>query len=55
VISVTSALKKVFSVPCGQASAAEGAVLAERGVILLDVREPHEWQTGHALGRVTSR
>ena len=47
-MSVTSALKKAFSRPYGKVSAADAAVLAERGAILLDVREPREWQAGHA-------
>jgi rhodanese-related sulfurtransferase len=47
-MSVTSALMKVFSKPYGKVSAADAAALAERGAILLDVRERHEWQAGHA-------
>jgi rhodanese-related sulfurtransferase len=47
-MSLTSALKKAFSKPYGKVSAADAAALAERGAILLDVREPHEWQAGHA-------
>lgn len=45
---VTSALRKVFGKPYGKVSAPDAAALAERGAILLDVREPHEWQAGHA-------
>jgi rhodanese-related sulfurtransferase len=52
-MSLTSALKKVFSKPYRQVSAPDAAALAERGAILLDVREPHEWQAGHAPGRGT--
>jgi len=47
-MGVTSALKKVFGKPYGTVSAADAAVLAAHGAILLDVREPHEWQAGHA-------
>jgi len=47
-MSVTSALKKVFGESCGKVSAPDAAALAERGAILLGVREPHEWQAGHA-------
>src|SRR5215472_7740056 len=47
-MSLTSALKKVFGKPYGKAPAPNAAALAERGAILLDVREPREWQAGHA-------
>jgi rhodanese-related sulfurtransferase len=59
---VASALKELFSRPYGKVSAAQAAVLAERGAILLDVRESREWQAGHAprarhipLGQVPRR
>jgi rhodanese-related sulfurtransferase len=39
---------KMFARPYDKVSASEAAALVERGVILLDVREPHEWQAGHA-------
>ena len=52
-MSATSALKKVFGKPYGKVSASDAAALAERGAILLDVREPYEWQAGHAPGRGT--
>lgn len=45
---MASALKKVFSKPYGTVSATDAAVLADGGAILLDVREPREWQAGHA-------
>ncbi len=47
-MSVASALKKIFSKPYGKVSATQAAALADRGAILLDVREPREWQAGHA-------
>jgi rhodanese-related sulfurtransferase len=47
-MSVTSALKKVFGKPYGKVPAPDAAALAVGGAILLDVREPHEWQAGHA-------
>lgn len=31
-----------------QVSPAEAAALVDDGALLLDVREPHEWQAGHA-------
>ena len=49
-MSVTSALKKVFGKPYGKVSVPDAAALTERGAILLDVREPHEWQAGHPPG-----
>jgi rhodanese-related sulfurtransferase len=61
-MSLTTALKKIFSRPYEKVSAADAAVLAERGAILLDVREAHEWQAGHAprarhipLGQISRR
>jgi 3-mercaptopyruvate sulfurtransferase SseA len=47
-MSVASALKSLFARPYATVSAAEAAALAGNGVVLLDVREPHEWQAGHA-------
>ena len=41
-------LKNLFSKPYQAVSAAQAAALAEGGAVLLDVREPHEWQAGHA-------
>ena len=41
-------LKNLFSKPYQTVSAAQAAALADGGAILLDVREPHEWQAGHA-------
>ncbi|HET9082390.1 MAG TPA: rhodanese-like domain-containing protein [Trebonia sp.] len=47
-MSVTSALKGLFAKPYQTVSAAEAAVMAGDGALLLDVREPREWQAGHA-------
>ena len=41
-------LKNLFSKPYQTVSAAQTAALAGGGAVLLDVREPHEWQAGHA-------
>ena len=41
-------LKNLFSKPCQTVSAAQAAALADDGAVLLDVREPHEWQASHA-------
>jgi len=41
-------LRNIFSKPYGKVSAAQAAALADSGAVLLDVREPHEWQAGHA-------
>ncbi len=41
-------LKKLFSKPYDKVGAAQAAQLVESGAILLDVREPYEWQAGHA-------
>ena len=43
-----SVLKTIFSKPYATVSAAQAAALAEGGGVLLDVREPQEWQAGHA-------
>lgn len=37
-----------MSKPYGKVGAARAASLVEQGAILLDVREQHEWQAGHA-------
>jgi rhodanese-related sulfurtransferase len=47
-VSVASALKSLFARPYATVSAAEAAAMAGNGAVLLDVREPHEWQAGHA-------
>ena len=43
-------LRNLFSKPYRSVSAAQAAILADGGAILLDVSEPHEWQAGHAPG-----
>ena len=48
-------LKNLFSKPYRTVSATQAAALADGGAVLLDVREPHEWQAGHAPGPGTSR
>jgi rhodanese-related sulfurtransferase len=45
---VSSMLRSLFSKPYRTVSAAQAAALAGSGAVLLDVREPHEWQAGHA-------
>ena len=47
-MSVMSVLKNIFSKPYGTVSAPQAAALADGGAVLLDVREPQEWQAGHA-------
>ena len=47
-MSVSSVLRNIFTKPYGTVSAAQAAALADGGAVLLDVREPHEWQAGHA-------
>jgi rhodanese-related sulfurtransferase len=46
-MSVTSALKSLLRRPYVSVSAAEAADMANGSAVLLDVREPHEWQAGH--------
>ena len=46
-MSVSSVLRNIFSKPYGTVSAVQAAALADGGAVLLDVREPHEWQAGH--------
>jgi rhodanese-related sulfurtransferase len=47
-MSVGTALRKLFTKPYGQVSAQQAAALVDDGALLLDVREGHEWQAGHA-------
>ena len=47
-MSVASALKSLFSKPYATISAARAAAMADEGALIVDVREPHEWQAGHA-------
>jgi len=47
-MSVTSALQSLLRRPYASVSATEAVTMASSGAVLLDVREPHEWQAGHA-------
>lgn len=47
-MSAASALKGLFSKPYASVSAGQAAAMADDGAVILDVREPHEWQAGHA-------
>jgi rhodanese-related sulfurtransferase len=47
-VSVASALKSLFARPYETVSAERAAAMAADGAVLLDVREPREWQAGHA-------
>lgn len=48
-MSVPSALRSLFSKPYASVSARQAAAMADGGdAVLLDVREAHEWQAGHA-------
>jgi rhodanese-related sulfurtransferase len=38
----------LFAKPYGQVHAVKAAELVEGGAVLVDVREPHEWEAGHA-------
>ena len=44
-MSVSSVLRNIFSKPYATVSAAQAAA-GSGGAVLLDVREPHEWQAG---------
>ena len=41
-------LKNLFTKPYRRVTAVQAVALADCGVVLLDVREPHEWKAGHA-------
>lgn len=47
-MSMATALKKVFGKAYDKVTAVQAAQLVDSGAILLDVREPYEWQAGHA-------
>jgi rhodanese-related sulfurtransferase len=47
-VSVPSTLKSLFAGPYETVSPPRAAALAADGAVLPDVREPHEWQVGHA-------
>ena len=48
-------LRNLFSKPYQTVSAAQAAALTDGGAILLDVREPNEWQAATHPGPGTSR
>ncbi|HEX6499795.1 MAG TPA: rhodanese-like domain-containing protein [Micromonosporaceae bacterium] len=57
-----SFLNRLFSKPYTTIGAAQAAELVNDGALLVDVREPYEWQAGHAptarhipLGQLPSR
>ena len=45
---MAATVKKLFSKPYDKVGALQAAELVDTGAVLLDVREPHEWQAGHA-------
>lgn len=47
-MSAASAFKRLFTRPFDKVGPAEAAELVDGGAILLDVRDRHEWQAGHA-------
>lgn len=47
-MSVVTAVRRLFTKPYGKVTAVDAAALVDRGAVLVDVREPHEWQAGHA-------
>ena len=61
-MNMSTALKRLFPRAYDRVSPRQAAALVEEGAILLDVRELHEWQSGHApaarhipLGQLTQR
>ena len=49
-MSLRESLRGLFAKPYQQIDALDARTLMEGGTILLDVREPHEWQAGHVQG-----
>ncbi len=47
-MSSPAPLRKLFGKPFDKVTAAQAARLVEDGAVLVDVREPYEWQAGHA-------
>ena len=47
-MSILASLKKLFRKPFQTVNAADVAGLLAGGAVLLDVRDKHEWQAGHA-------
>ena len=49
-MSLRESLRGLFAKPYEQISALQARSLMDTGAILIDVREPQEWQAGHAQG-----
>ena len=47
-MSVFDSFRKVLRRPYRTVTPVEAAAMLEDGAVLLDVREAHEWRTGHA-------
>lgn len=47
-MSMAEALRKLFAKPYAKVGATQASALVADGAVLLDVREPYEWQAGHA-------
>jgi rhodanese-related sulfurtransferase len=47
-MSIATALKALFGKPYSSVGPVGAAELLDKGAVLLDVREAHEWQAGHA-------
>lgn len=47
-MSFASTLRKIFTKPYASVRPAAVGALLDEGAVLLDVREPDEWRTGHA-------
>jgi len=49
-MSLRDSLRGLFAKPYQRIHAVEASARMDAGAILLDVRESHEWQAGHARG-----
>ena len=49
-MTIRESLRGMFAKPYQQIHAVEAKGRMDDGAILLDVREPHEWASGHAQG-----
>jgi rhodanese-related sulfurtransferase len=49
-MSIRDRLRGLFAKPYAQIDAPEAKSRMDSGAILIDVREPQEWQAGHAQG-----
>jgi rhodanese-related sulfurtransferase len=47
-MTMAAAVKRLFSKPYDKVHALQAVEMVEAGALLVDVREPHEWQAGHA-------